>query len=191
MPRKIKVVEVNDIETKDIPAIENTPLPPVEVEEAPQEEEIKETNPVVEAPQVESETDEPEPVIATTKTEQNTKTQEKITCQICNKTMLVKTYKYTHQKLCKSTEVIAPSPAEPKTKAKAEPKIKPEPKTRQVKKPESKHQIEIPASVASVSFNEFEEMHRVMSPLDIYRQAREQRQQAKIQRVKSLISQAV
>ena len=90
----------------------------------------------------------------------------------------MKTYKYTHQKLCKPNEPEIPKVVE------AKPKVKKEVKPKEVTSP--------PTNLGQVSFSEYKETHKVIpDPLEIYRVAREQRQQIRIQRVKSLISQAV
>ena len=157
MTRKIKVVEIENVET---PETVETPSETVEI---PQ--------PVVEEPQEET-LDEKVEEVEPPKESKPKKEDDKITCSICNKTMLMKTYKYTHQKLCK--------PVEPKSKPNKvvePPKEKPKPKLNEVSS----------TNLGEVSFDAFKEEP---NPLDIYRAAKEQRQQVRIQRVKSLISQA-
>ena len=109
------------------------------------------------------------------------KQDEKITCSICDKTMLMKTYKYTHQKFCKPSEPEMPRVVE------ARPKAKKQAKPREITPPQF--------NLGQVSFTDFQEMQKVMpappDPLEIYRAAKEQRQQFRVQRVKSLISQAI
>ena len=162
MVKKIKVVEIDNVEIPETVADE-----PI-ADEPPIQEDVK-TDEVEPPIQEDLKTDEVEPP-----KEVKTKNQdEKITCSICNKTMLMKTYKYTHQKLCK--------PVEPKSKPNkvAEPpKEKPKPKPNEVSS----------TNLGEVSFKAFKEEP---NPLDIYRAAKEQRQQVRIQRVKSLISQAI
>ena len=93
----------------------------------------------------------------------------------------MKTYKYTHQKLCK--------PGEPEILkvVEAKPKAKKQAKSKEITPQQS--------NLGQVSFTEFQEMQNLMpappNPLDIYRAVKEQRQQVRVQRVKSLISQAI
>ena len=163
MVKKIKVVEIDNVEMPETVADE-----PI-ADEPPIQEDLK-TDKVEPPIQEDLKTDEVEPP-----KELKTK-DEKITCSICNKTMLMKTYKYTHQKLCK--------PVEPKSKPnKAVESIKvveekPKPKPNEVSS----------TNLGEVSFKAFKEEP---NPLDIYRAAKEQRQQVRNQRVKSLISQAI
>ena len=162
MVKKIKVVEIDNVEIPETVADE-----PI-ADEPPIQEDVK-TDEVEPPIQEDLKTDEVEPP-----KEVKTKNQdEKITCSICNKTMLMKTYKYTHQKLCK--------PVEPKSKPNKvvePPKEKPKPKPNEVSS----------TNLGEVSFKAFKEEP---NPLDIYRAAKEQRQQVRNQRVKSLISQAI
>ena len=130
--------------------------------------------PEVAAPEIENTSSDKAEVAEAPKETKAKKKDEKMTCPVCNKTMLSKTYKYTHQALCR--------PKEP------EPKV-PQPKPKKESKPKTK---EIP----NVSFNDFKEMKELMPapPPDYatqYRAARDQRQQLRTQRVKSLISQAI
>ena len=117
---------------------------------------------------------------------------EYVTCDVCNKSMLTKTYKYSHQKLCKPSVPEAPPPPPPTpevkqtstraAKAKAKPKAKPEPIEVYEQPPKSHWD-------GKVSFDHLQPPPP--SSHDIYKAAREQRQQVRIQRVKSLISQAI
>ena len=161
MVKKIKVVEIDNVETPEtVETVETLEIP--ETVETPE--------PIADEPPIQEDlkTDEVEPP----KEVKTKKQDEKITCSICNKTMLMKTYKYTHQKLCK--------PVEP-TKAVEPTKVVEE-------KPKAKPKEASLTNLGEVSFKEFKEMP---DPLDIYRAAKEQRQQVRIQRVKSLISQAI
>ena len=165
MSRKVKVVAVENASEPQAPE------PEVAVSEvaAPEPEVALPEPEVVEN----SSSDKPEVAEAPKETKAKKK-DEKMTCPVCNKTMLSKTYKYTHQALCR--------PKEP------EPKV-PQPKPKKESKPKTK---EIP----NVSFNDFKEMKELMPapPPDYatqYRAARDQRQQLRTQRVKSLISQAI
>ena len=109
-----------------------------------------------------------------------------ISCENCGKSMLMKTYKYSHMKVCKQVEPPPPPPPpppptpEPKVRAKPKPKAKAEKPV--IAKPEFK---------GHVSFSNFEAPEHQLSHIDLYRQAREQRQQVRVQRVRSLISQAI
>ena len=164
MVKKIKVVEIDNVETPETVADE-----PIS-DEPPIQEDLK-TDEVEPPIQEDLKTDDVEPP-----KEVKTKNQdEKITCSICNKTMLMKTYKYTHQKLCK--------PVEPKSK----PTKVIEPTKAVEEKPKAKPKETSSTNLGEVSFKAFKEEP---NPLDIYRAAKEQRQQVRIQRVKSLISQA-
>ena len=163
--------------------IENEELPVKTAE--PVIEEIKAEEPLaIEAPaQEESEPPSP-PVNVNEEVEEDKpkgKKEEKITCEKCGKSMLMKTFKYSHQKLCPPKapppspviEEVQPVEVKPKRKA-AKPK-----ETKPVE--EVKPEPEKPAWDGTVSF----------SPMDAYRAARDQRIQVKQQRVKSLIAQAL
>ena len=181
---KVKVVPVET----EIPSDVAKPSVQAEIPSEPSEPEVKQElkteelaieAPVVEAPVVEESKPKPK------------KEQATITCENCNKSMLMKTYKYSHMKLCKPAVSEPPPPPptpEPKAKAKARAKREPKPK------------VEKPAPVkpefnGNVSFTHFKEMKELMpappTHIEVYRQAREQRQQVRVQRVKNLISQAL
>ena len=168
MVKKIKVVEIENIETVEMP---ETVADDSIADEPPIQEDLKtdEFEPPI---QEDLKIDEVEPP----KEVKTKKQDEKITCSICNKTMLMKTYKYTHQNLCK--------PVEPKSK----PTKAVEPIKVVEEKPKAKPKEASLINLGEVSFKEFKEMP---DPLDICRAAKEQRQQVRIQRVKSLISQAI
>ena len=148
---------------------------------------VQTPEPIADEPPIkeESKTDEVE-----TSQEIKTKKQdEKITCSICNKTMLMKTYKYTHQKLC----MPIPEPIKPPKVAELSKVIEDKPKAKKQIKPK---EISSPSggrsNLGQVSFTEYKEMQKIIpDPIDIYRAAKEQRQQVRMQRVKSLILQAV
>jgi hypothetical protein len=180
MVKKIKVVEIDNIET---PETVETP----EAVESP--ETVQTPEPIADEPpiQEESKTDEVEP-----SQEIKTKKQdEKITCSICNKTMLMKTYKYTHQKLC----MPIPEPKVIKSKVLEPSKvIEDKPKAKKQIKPKEKESTPSGGrpNLGQVSFTEYKDMQKIIpDPIDIYRAAKEQRQQVRMQRVKSLILQAV
>jgi hypothetical protein len=173
MVKKLKVV---DVEAAKQPSEEI-------VEEKPAEEVIEESQPEVEEKQEEPQTPEAPPAEQPAQ-ESKKKEQQYITCQTCNKNMLMKTYKYSHQKLCNDKNAPPappppppplPPPPEPKPKRVAKPK-EPKPET----KPEPKQENQ-----CVVSFNEFN------TPPDPYKAMREQRLIARHQRVKHLISQAI
>ena len=111
---------------------------------------------------------------------------EYVTCEVCNKSMLAKTYKYSHQKLCKPEAPPPPPTPEPKPKRAA--KAKAAPKTEQ--------HIEVyqepPKQTwdGKVSFNNVRDTPPQHSVADLYKAARDQRQQVRT-RVKSLISLAL
>ena len=162
MVKKIKVVEIENVET---PETVETPPPTPE--------------PIADELQIQEETSEEPKMeeVESLKESKPKKQDEKITCSNCNKTMLMKTYKYTHQKLCKPNEPEISKVVEAKPKAK--------------KQAKPKEVISQPSNLGQVSFTEFQEMPAQPNPLEIYRAAKDQRQQLRIQRVKSLISQAV
>jgi len=107
------------------------------------------------------------------------KEQETVTCDNCGKSMLMKTYKYSHLKLCKPAVPEPPPPPEPKAKAK------------RVAKPK----VEKPAIIQPVFTGDVSVTHVKESPppshVEVYKQAKDQRQQLRVQRVKSLIAQAI
>lgn len=166
MVRKIKVVEIENTETP--PTLEPLEIPPTpEPTEPSTPKETVEEQLVT----IEPEKEEVEPP----KESKPQKLEEKITCSICNKSMLMKTYRYTHQKLCKPKEPEPVKVVEEKPKAKKQAKPK-----------------ETSTNLGQVSFSEYKETHRdIPDPLEIYRVAKEHRHQIRIQRAKSLISQAI
>ena len=171
MVKKIKVVDVSPGD-----AIEETPQveEPQPVEEAQPVEEpqvAEETEPIVE------EVKQPEDKPATGKS----KPLEYIKCENCNKEVLMKTYKYSHKKICKANPPPPPPPTpepEPK-KAKAKRIAKPK---------EMKEEAPIPKPEfnGTVSFNEMKP-----ASIDPYVAMRQERLMVRQQRVKSLISQAI
>jgi hypothetical protein len=186
MVRKIKVVEVEHVETPEqhltksnvLESKPNVLIEPLPTPEPPTPEPTEPQTPKETVEEqlstIEPEKEEVEPP----KESKPKKLEEKITCSICNKSMLMKTYRYTHQKLCKLKE------PEPVKVVEEKPKVK-----KQMKPKETESQ---PANLGQVSFSEYKETHRVIpDPLEIYRVAKEHRQQIRIQRVKSLISQAI
>ena len=108
------------------------------------------------------------------------KEQANVTCENCGKSMLMKTYKYSHLKLCKPA-VPEPPPPPPEPKAKAKRVAKPK-----VEKPT----IIQPVFTGEVSFTHVKEPDPP-SHIEVYKQAKDQRQQLRVQRVKSLIARAI
>jgi hypothetical protein len=169
MVKKIKVVEIEHVEMPETPSPTPEPTePPTPTEPSTPKETVEEQLSTIE-PKIET--------VEPSKESKPKKQEEKITCSICDKTMLMKTYKYTHQKLCRPKEPEPVKVVEDKPKAK-----------KQIKPKETSSQ---PSNVGQVSFSEYKETHNLMpDPLEIYRAAKEYRQQVRNQRVKSLISQA-
>ena len=158
---KVKVVPVDQAPEQEQP----TPVEPVVepvAEQAPE--------PVAEILAIEP------PVIAEAKPK---KEQANVTCENCGKSMLMEAYKYSHLKLCKPAVPEPPPPPEPKAKAKrvAKPKVE-------------KPTIVQPVFTGEVSFTHVKEPDPP-SHIEVYKQAKDQRQQLRVQRVKSLIAQAI
>jgi DNA replicative helicase MCM subunit Mcm2 (Cdc46/Mcm family) len=173
---KVKVVPVEQEVPVDIPSDVVEPDVKEELPSEPSEpevkQEIKTEELAIEAPIVEETKPKPK------------KEQATITCENCGKSMLMKTHKYSHMKLCKpAVSEPPPPPPTPEPKAKARAKREPKPK---VEKPTPVK----PEFNGEVSFTVFKEMP---SPphIEVYRQAREQRQQVRVQRVENLISEAL
>ena len=174
---KVKVVPVETEIPSDVaePSIQaEIPSEPSEPSEPEVKQELKKEELAIEAPVVEESKPKPK------------KEQATITCENCNKSMLMKTYKYSHMKLCKpAVSEPPPPPPTPEPKAKARAKREPKPK------------VEKPAPVkpefnGNVSFTHFKEMKELMpAPPDAYTAMRQQRIIVKQQRVKNLISQAI
>ena len=173
---KVKVVPVETEIPSDVaePSVREETPPPSEPE-------VK-SEPVVEELAIEAPPPEP-------KTNMK-KEPSMISCEKCGKSMLMKTFKYSHLKVCKSSEPEpeAPPPPppppptpEPKAKVKRAPP-KPKAENPVIPKPEFK---------GEVSFSHYNEPMPPPSYIETYRQSREQRQQVRVQRVKSLISQAL
>jgi DNA-directed RNA polymerase subunit RPC12/RpoP len=171
MVKKLKVVDVAQTEEAsrvEEPAVEETIVeePIQEISEEPIKvitEEIKPTEEV--------------------KPDKKPKTIQEIVCEHCNKKMLMKTYKYSHQKVCKANvqELPAPTPQPPPTKEptkppKAIPKKQPEPTDKE----------------STASFNAYSEpAQHENTYLREWNDLRQHRQMVRQQRVKSLISQAI
>ena len=109
-----------------------------------------------------------------------------ITCETCNQSILMKTYKYSHKKLCQSKNAPTPPPPPPTPEPEPEPK-KEKPK-RMAKPKQKKEEVVVepppePKFDGRVSFNELQP--------DPYTRMRQERLMIRQQRVKSLISQAI
>ena len=185
MVKKIKVVDVTPVE-----AIE---------EVAPEPQPVEESQPVEEAQPVEEVVVEDTPIEETNQTkldllsskgallnetknvDASKKPLEYINCENCNKKVLMKTYKYSHQKVCKAKPAPPPPPAPEPTPKKERPKRAAKPKEKK----------EVPIEAPKPEFNgvvSFDEMRPVVDP---YLALRQDRVMARQQRVKSLISQAI
>ena len=168
MVKKIKVVDVDAIEAPEViqEVIQVEDVKPIE--EAKEEEVIEEQPIAEEIKEIEIVKKE-KPIM------------EYITCENCNKKVLMKTYKYSHQKVCKSSNVPPPPPPTP------EPEPEPK-KAKRVSKPKEKK--EEPVEIPKPDFNgvvSFDHMKQV----DPYLAMRQERVLMRQQRVKSLISQAI
>ena len=177
---KVKVVPVEQeapVETPQ-PEVEEESSEP-EVKSAP---EVKQESLAIEAPVVEESKPAPK------------KEQTMITCEKCGKSMLMKTFKYSHSKVCKPSTPEPPPPPPPTPEPTPPPTPEPKAKAKRAPpKPKAeKTVIAKPEFNGQVSFNHFDDapQHQV-SHIDLYRQAREQRQHVRVQRVRSLISQAI
>ena len=169
---KVKVVDIEN----DVPAPEAAPPEASPPEEPTPQPESSQTE--------ESQVEVSKPVIEEKQPESKKKQLEYVTCDVCNKSMLVKTFKYSHQKLCKPEPPPPPPPTpEPKAKRVAKPKATPKNEPVEVYQDHSK-----PAWDGKVSFNA---MPPPPNPSELYKAARDQRQQVRTQRVKSLIAQAI
>ena len=175
MVKKIKVVDIAQPEE----SINNQTLE--ETKEEAREEETQPIDDKVEEAIVVVEEKKPKQILKQTIAEKN------VTCEFCNKEMLMKTYRYTHKTLCALKHAPPPPPPPPTPEPEPKKRVKRESKPKEVKPIEVK-QPEAPQKSqfdGVVSFNEFP---RVEDP---YQAMRQQRLMVRQQRVKSLISQAV
>jgi hypothetical protein len=170
MVKKIKVVDVTPVE-----AIEEVAPEPQPVEES---QPVEETQPVEEVK--EEVVVEDKPIEETKNVDASKKPLEYINCENCNKKVLMKTYKYSHQKVCKAKPAPPPPPAPEPTPKKERPKRAAKPKEKK----------EVPVEAPKPEFNGVVsfEMRPVVDP---YLALRQDRVMARQQRVKSLISQAI
>ena len=176
MVKKLKVVDVAPEEptnpVEEVNLVEE--VKPVEEIVAPVEEEPK----VIEEVEVKPEPTKPEPTKEEVQPiDKKPKQQAEIVCENCNKKMLMKTYKYSHQKLCKPPATVPPPP----TTAPPQPPPKKQPDT-----PFPKEEIN------TVSFDQYSQpLPNGNAYLNTWNELRQQRQIVRQQRVKSLISQAI
>ena len=179
----VKTLKVVDVAQEAHPAIEETQAePPLREDQPIQEEAVKE--PVIDEPPAVVNKPLDEPIQGKT-----AKALEEIVCEHCNKKMLLKTYKYSHQKVCKATP---PPPPPPPTPPPPPPPPTPEPKKSRPPRV-SKPKEPIVAHVAKPIFNNEVSFNEMRAPpvVDPYLAIREQRVVMKTQRIKSLISQAL
>ena len=112
----IRVVDVNNEEGNV-----NEAIPEIKNEEVKQEEQVEETK-----PEIKNDIIEEEEVKEEVKEKPKRQTQkDKIQCPKCLKQVSIKTYKYSHENLCKGN--LAERPVKHHTKPKAKPNPKPEP----------------------------------------------------------------
>jgi len=182
MAKKIKVVDVAENEVVIEAPVEETPIvEPVVEEPVVEEPAVEESKAIEDVPNSEP----PKQIL------KQSISDRYITCDFCNKNMLMKTYKYSHKKLCETKNAPPPPPPpppppspEPKKRIKRESK----PKVAETKEPKYANEVlqQAPPNTFNgvVSFNDF-------PPVDPYTAMREQRLIARQSRVKSLISQAI
>ena len=162
MPRKVKIINVAD----NVPVINETvEEPKVETVEEPK----VELPPVVETKVEEPKAEEPKVELPSI-VEPKAKSEQMATCELCGKTMLLKNLKYAHPKVCKNKPKPPPPPLPPT------PNI-------------------IVAKVVVMQNNQpfKEEEYTVQTPSqpsDILQAIRQQRNEVRKQKIKSLIAQA-
>ena len=110
MPRKIKVVDINQNITETTDNNDNVETKPIQNEDVIEEKEpITEpiTEPIQNEPKEEVKEDIKDDIIAPPNTPKTkTKTQELIQCQRCKRWMTEKTLKFTHDKVCKEKQDV-------------------------------------------------------------------------------------
>lgn len=176
MVKKIKVVDV--VEDEEAKQVAEPVQDIVEIEQPPEDAKPVEEE-VVEA---EKPIDKPPVLEEEAKPTKQSKQLEYITCDTCNKQMLMKTFKYSHKKMCDAKNKPPPPPP-PSLEPKAKPKRVAKPKEAKPKEEVIQQEIPKPQFNGVVSFNEFQP--------DPFIALREQRQMVRTQRVKTLISQAI
>jgi len=196
MVRKLKVVDVAPTQAQEAqpPQEEEIKPPQVEEVEPPQVEEVKPSHEEEIKPSQEEEAKPNEPAqseqVVEAKPEKKKKPIEEVVCPNCNKKMLMKTYKYSHQKICKpdvhskakdlvvqETQAKEIKPLNSATLRSSNPPTQPAPPP-----PPPKQLTEKPE--LAVTFDAY-------SQLNQWNELRQQRQLVRQQRVKSLISQAI
>ena len=138
MVKKIKVVDVAPVEAieeikKEVQPVEE----PQPVEDVKDEEEVVlETEPLEDTKEIKEETNEGI---------DKSRPLEYINCENCNKKVLMNTYKYSHQKVCKAKPTRPPPPPPPPP---------PEPKKERPKRaPKPKQNKEEPVETPKPAFN--------------------------------------
>ena len=173
MVKKLKVVDV--VQAEEAPKVEEPIMDKVEEPESKEDEPTKE---IIEEP---TQAIVPEIIQGATKGEEikpekKTKATQEIVCEHCNKKMLMKTYKYSHQKVC-SANIKEPPLKEP---------LK-EPLKVAISKKQRPDEPTASFDAHSPPLKEPPETTYVREWNDL----RQQRQMVRQQRVKSLISQAI
>ena len=115
---------------------------------------------------------------------------------MCNKKVLLKTYKYTHQRLCKAksepTPTTPPTPPPPPPPLPPPPPPTPEPKKQRPKRVSKPKEIqEAPVAPTKPVFDGVVSFNDARPAIDPYSAMRQERVMIRQQRVKSLISQAI
>jgi len=174
MAKKIKVVDVSPGEAIEEVTVEVQPVEEAKPVEDVKEEVVSETKPIEETKEVEEETN---------KGQEKSKTLEYIKCENCNKQVLMKTYKYSHQKVCKAKPAPPPPPPPPPP-----PEFKKERPKRVVKPKEKKEE---PVETPRPEFDGLVSFDNKGPVLDPYTVMKQDRAMVRLQRVKSLISQAI
>ena len=172
MVKKIKVVDVATAgAVEEVSPVED--LQPVD--DVENEVVVEETKPIEDVKEVEE--------------VKITKPSEYINCEVCNKKVLLKTYKYTHQRLCKAkTEPPPPPPLPPPPP----PPPTPEPQKQRPKRVSKPKEIkEAPVAAPKPVFDGVVSFNDVRPVIDPYLAMRQERVMIRQQRVRSLISQAI
>jgi hypothetical protein len=162
------MVKVVDVENNDIIEPENNDE--IEIEDVQEVKEIKEV--------IQEISDEVKEVKPKSKKEPPTGT-----CEHCGKTMLMKTLKYSHKKLCQPPPPPTPI-IEEKPKAKAKPRAKPKPREEDIQPPQPPKKV----FDGTVDFNKHPP---AKTHSEIVQEAKQYRLLLRSQRVKSLIAQAI
>lgn len=173
MVKKLKVVDV--AQTEEAPKVEEPIMDEVEapVVEEPSKEIIEEITPLENTP-----TEDVKPTENIKPEKKSSKgAMQEIVCEHCSKKMLMKTYKYSHQKICRAN-IKEPTPEPPKPQAAIS-----------KKQPEAQDKSGTPPNAPTASFDAYSPPANTY--LREWNDLRQQRQMVRQQRVKSLISQAI